>query len=376
MHRRDFIKTGSSLTCAAFVPGARAQRGEPILLGQSAVLSGQSAALGTEFRRGAMLVFDQVNANGGIGGRPIELLSLDDGYEPDRCARNTQTLIDRGALALFGYVGTPTSLAALPLAAGSHVCLFAPFTGAEALRAPMNRYVFHLRGSYFDETQQIVRQLATVGIRRIAVFHQNDSYGRAGLEGVLRGLAPLGLEPVSTGTVERNSVEVDSALRSISRGNPDAIVQISAYRSCAAFIRAARRAGYGGTFYNVSFVGTKALADELGADARGVVVSQVMPYPYAPTTPIAGQYLAAGRAAQGAAFSPNYSGIEGFIAATTLVRALRRARAATRQSIVDALESLGKVDLGGFSIDFAADRHVASRFVELTILTADGRVRR
>ncbi|HEX6703321.1 MAG TPA: ABC transporter substrate-binding protein [Albitalea sp.] len=376
MNRRHFIRAGSGLACAAIAPAVHAWRAEPILLGQSAALSGPSAALGTEFRRGAMLVFDRVNAGGGIGGRPIELVSLDDGYEPERCERNTSTLIDRGALALFGYVGTPTSLAALPMAASSRVCLFAPFTGAEALRAPSNRYAFHIRGSYYDETERIVRQLATVGIRRIGVFHQNDSYGRAGLEGVLRGLSPLGLQPVCTGTVERNSSDVSSALDAILAGKPDAIIQISAYRSCAAFVRAAKRAGYGGMFYNVSFVGTQALADELGPDARGVVVSQVMPFPYAPTTVIAGEYLAAGRVSEGIAFAPNYSGIEGYIAATTMVRALRRAKGATRAGIVGALESLHEVDLGGFVVDFAPGKHVASKFVELTILTSDGRVRR
>ena len=152
-------------------------------------------------------------------------------------------------------------------------------------------------------------------------------------------------------------------------------MQISAYKSCAAFIRAARKAGFGGTFYNVSFVGTKALADELASDARGVVVSQVMPYPYAPVTAVSGEYLAAGQAA-GAKFEPNYSSIEGFVAAKTISEALRRAGTApTQDALIGAMESLREFNLGGFFVDFAANKHAGSRFVDLTMLTAYGNVR-
>ena len=260
-----------------------------IVLGQSAAFSGPAAQLGEQFKRGALLFFDRLNAKGGVNGRTIELKSLDDGYEPDRCKANTDKLIKDGVFALFGYIGTPTSLAALPLASAAQVPFIAPFTGAQALREPFNRIAFHVRASYFDETAEIVKQVTSIGAKRIAVFHQNDYYGKAGLDGVLRALKPLNLEPAGLGTVERNTVDVAAAVKSILAGKPDAIVQISAYKSCAAFIREARKAGYGGAFYNVSFVGTKALADELGADARGVIVSQVMPYPYSPVSHAVGR---------------------------------------------------------------------------------------
>jgi branched-chain amino acid transport system substrate-binding protein len=375
--RRRLVLAGAAGLAATLGTPLRAQTAGRILLGQSAALSGPAAALGQQFRAGAQLVIDRVNARGGINGRPVELQSLDDGYEPDRCADNTRKLIDAGVFALFGYIGTPTSLAALPLATQAKLPFIAPFTGAEALRAPFNRYAFHVRASYFDETAEIVKQCTSVGIKRIAVFHQNDSYGKAGLEGVTRALKPLGLEPAGLGTVERNTVDVDAAVKSIMAGKPDSIVQISAYKSCAAFIRAARKAGFGGTFYNVSFVGTKALADELGADARGVVVSQVMPYPYAPTTPLAGEYLAAGKAAQGETFAPNYGSMEGFVAARTLVEALRRpGGTAGADGLIAALESLRDLNLGGFFVDFGPQKHTGSKFVDLTILTSDGHVRR
>jgi len=376
LSRRSCLRAAGAAALAACGGPSLAQSSGKIVIGQSAALSGPAGALGLQFRNGAQLVFDKVNTHGGIGGRLIELRSLDDGYEPERCADNTRKLIDGGAFTLFGYIGTPTSLAALPLINAAKVPLIAPFTGAESLRSPANRFTFHVRASYFNETAEIVKQLTSVGIKRIAVFYQNDSYGKAGLEGVTRALKPLGLEPAGLGTVERNTVDVDAAVKAILAQQPDAVVQISAYKSCAAFIRAARKAGFGGTFYNVSFVGTQALAKELGADASGVVVSQVMPYPFAPTTALAGEYLAAGRAVS-ADFEANYSSMEGYVAAKTLVEGLQRpGAAASREGLIAGLESLHDLNLGGFFVRLSAQEHAGSKYVDLTILTADGRVRR
>ena len=191
-----------------------------------------------------------------------------------------------------------------------------------------------------------------------------------------RALKPLGLQPAGLGTVERNTVDVGAAVKEIMAQKPDAIVQISAYKSCAAFIRAARKAGFTGTFYNVSFVGTAALAKELGADARGVVVAQVMPYPYAPLSPVSGEYSAAGKAALGDKFDPNYSSMEGYVAAKTVVEGLRRGgNNATPENLITGLESLHEFNLGGFFVDFGSQKHTGSKYVDLTILTADGRVR-
>ena len=376
MSRRTFLRhTGVGAATLALPFWSRGQS-RALVLGQSAALSGPAAQLGEQFKRGALLHFERINSKGGVNGRTIELKSLDDGYEPDRCKANTEQLIKEGVFALFGYIGTPTSLAALPLASAARTPFIAPFTGAQALRDPFNRYAFHVRASYYDETAEIVRQATSMGIKRIAVFHQNDSYGKAGLDGVLRALKPLNLEPAGLGTVERNTVDVDAAVKAILAAKPEAIVQISAYKACAAFIRAARKAGFGGTFYNVSFVGTKALADELGADARGVVISQVMPYPYTPASLLASDYLAAGKAAAGDKFEPNYSSMEGFVAARTLVEALKKINGApTSDSLIAALESLRELNLGGFYVDFSPNKHTGSRYVDLTILAGDGKVR-
>jgi ABC-type branched-subunit amino acid transport system substrate-binding protein len=204
--RRQFALAAASMLAAPAV--LRAQGSNKIILGQSAAFTGPAAELGIQFHQGAKLWFDQINAQGGVGGKTVEIKTLDDGYEPDRCAANTQKLIAEDVHALFGYIGTPTSLAALPLLTKAQIPFIAPFTGAMGLREPFNRQVFHLRASYNDETALIVRQLTNLGLKKIAVFHQNDAYGKAGLDGVTLALGQQGLKPIATATVERNSVDV------------------------------------------------------------------------------------------------------------------------------------------------------------------------
>jgi branched-chain amino acid transport system substrate-binding protein len=374
INRRDAIHRMGSV-CATLALPAAAQSERRIVLGQSAAFSGAAAQLGIQLHAGAKIYFDGLNAAGGVDGRSVQLRPLDDGYEPDRCKANTEKLIKDEVFALFGYVGTPTSLAALPLVNEARIPFFGPFTGAQALRDPFAKNVFHVRASYFDETALIVKQLTALGLKRVAVFYQNDAYGKAGLTGVTRALKTSSLEPVALGTVERNTVEVTQAVKDILPHGPDAVVQISAYKSCAAFIRAARKAGYGGTFYNVSFVGTQALADELGREALGVMVTQVMPYPFSTTTPISREYLDAVRRAGGDA-KPNYSSMEGYVAAKVFAEGLRRAGGRlTREALIAGLESLQAFDVGGFNVGFNARTHVASHFVDLSMLTEDGRVR-
>jgi ABC-type branched-subunit amino acid transport system substrate-binding protein len=347
-----------------------------IVLGQSAAFSGPAAQLGIQMNRGARLYFDALNAAGGVNGLAIELRNLDDGYEPARCKANTEAFLKDDVFALFGYVGTPTCLAALPLVSDSGIPFFGPFTGAEALRDPMHRNVFHLRASYFDETALIVRQLTSLGLKKVAVFYQDDAYGKAGLDGVNRALKPLGLAPVALGTVERNTVAVAQAVKEIVPKMPDAVVQIGAYKGCAAFIREARKAGYGGIFINVSFVGTQALADELGKDGNGVMITQVVPYPYTNGVGISREYLEAVHKA-GPEAQPNYSSLEGYLAAKVFAEGLRRAGAkVTQDALIAGLESIQHQSFGGFNVSFGPRDRVGSHFVELSMLTGDGKVRR
>ena len=369
--RRQLTRMAAA-SAVAGVGLARAQDSR-VILGQSAAFSGPSAQLGTQFHAGAKLWFDQQNAKGGVAGRNVEIRNLDDGYEPDRCVANTEKLIKDDAFALFGYIGTPTSLAALPLATSAKVPFIAPFSGAMGLRDPFKREAFHLRASYDDETELIVKQLTELAQNRIAVFYQNDAYGKAGLSGVTKALTARQLKPTAEATVERNSVDVADAVGKLAKSGAQAIVQIGAYKACAAFIRQAKQAGYGGKFYNVSFVGTQALADELGKDGAGVVVSQVVPSPYNPARPVSREFVAAAK--QQGRVQANLSSMEGYLAAKLFTEGLKRAGGKpTREALIAALESINE-DFGGYRVSFGPGNHVASKFVELSMLTGDGRVR-
>jgi len=360
--------------------GAHAETGvtnDAIIVGQSAPMSGPAAKLGQQMNRGAQLYFNAVNAAGGINGRKIELKVLDDFYEPDATARNTKTLIeDTKVFALFGYVGTPTSLAALKIANPAGVPFFAPYSGASALREPFARNVFHVRASYNDETAAIVQQIHTTGLKRIAVIYNEDDYGKAGLDGVQRALklpANKGVSLVAQASVVRNTTDVKSAITTVLEQKPDVVVVISAYQTVAALVKGAQEQGYAGQFYNVSFVGTKALANALGKAGGGVIISQVMPYPYSGASPVVRDYQKLLKSDGITDF--DYGSIEGYVAARVFVEGLKRAgRDLTREKFVGALETMGNYDVGGFNVNFSPSNHVGSKFVEMTIINSNGQV--
>ncbi|CAN5688286.1 ABC transporter substrate-binding protein [soil metagenome] len=350
---------------------------QKILLGQSAAFSGPAAQLGIQLHAGAKVYFDLVNAQGGVFGRKIEILKLDDKYEADLAAANTKKLIEvEQVFALFGYVGTPTSNAALPLFTQAKVPFFAPFSGAQSLREPLNRQIFNIRASYFDETEHLVERLVRTGLKNIAVFYQNDAYGKAGLAGVERALKKMNVPMSDVATVERNSVDVSAAVEKLLPKRPDVIIQISAYASCAAYVREMRKAGYTGQFYNVSFVGSKALADALGKDGPGTVVSQVVPFPWHAATPIVSEYTKA--MSKAGIQDLNFSSLEGYIAAKVFVEGLKRAgRNLSRDRLITALESINMTnyDSGGFDISFSSNSHNGSKFVDMTVISKDGKFR-
>jgi len=371
------LLAGLLAACVAMAAApARAEDGvtaDRILLGQSAAFTGPAAQLGIQMRNGIKAYFDHVNARGGVHGRKLELLSLDDGYEPARCAPNTKRFIEQDKVfALIGYVGTPTMAAAYPIHTQARVPLVGPFTGAEILRAPFNRYIFHVRASYYDETEKIVEQVISTGGRQIAVFYQNDSYGQAGLKGVEIAMQKRGLKIAALGTVERNTVQVEAAVTAIRAARPDAVVMISAYTSIAEFVRQMQKAGSPATFYNVSFVGSKALADALGKDGVGVAISQVVPFPWGPAVPVVREYQQLSEKAGHGDF--NFGAMEGFLVAKVFVEGLQRAgRTLTREGFIDAMERMRDVDLGGFFIGYSPSNHAGSKFVDLTIIGRGGK---
>jgi ABC-type branched-subunit amino acid transport system substrate-binding protein len=375
------LRTAFLLTLAA--ASAWAEEGvtrDRIIIGQSAALTGPASLLGVEMRDGAQAYFSQLNAQGGVNGRRIELITLDDGYEPERAAANTRKLIEENKVfALFGYVGTPTSLAAQPIFTEAKVPLFAPFTGADSLREPFNRYMFHIRASYSEETERIVRHSVGLNLKRIAVFYQNDSYGKSGLNGVEKALERRGMIPVASATVERNATDVRRAVETIAAAKPDAVVMISAYKSCAAFIKAMQaRVAQGDAsvqYYNVSFVGSRALAEELGEDAAGVVVSQVMPFPFDGVKSVVREYQAAMQR-----YNPkapvSFTSLEGYIAAKVMTEGIRRAGPnLTREGLITALQNMEAYDVGGFRVGFRPGSHALSKFVDLTVIQRGGTFR-
>ena len=360
----------------AAIADAVAQNGitpTSVLIGQSAAFTGPAAQLGIQLRDGAKLWFDYVNASGGINGRRIELRSRDDKYESKLAAENTRKLIEEDdVFLLFAYVGTPTSQAALPIFTAARVPFVAPFTGAELLRTPFNRYVFNVRAGYYDETEKIVDQMTRSGLKRFAVFYQNDAYGQAGLEGVKRALARRNLEIAALGIVERNTTNVAEAVKTINAAQPEATVMISAYTSVAEFVRQMKVAGSGSQFCNVSFVGSTALADALGKDGNGVIIAQVVPFPWSPLTPIVKEYLDLVKRAGNV--DVNFSSLEGFIAAKVLVEGLRRTgKEPTRAKFIAAMESMTNYEIGGFAVRFSPDNHNGSQYVDLSMIGRNGK---
>jgi len=360
----------------AFSSIALAQDGvtpNKIVLGQAAVFSGPAAQLGIQMRNGIRAYLDHVNEKGGVHGRRIELITEDDKYEPASATLASKKLIEEHKVfALLGYVGTPTGVAHLQVTTQAKVPLVGMFTGAEALRAPLNRYVFHVRASYYDETEKIVEQVVSTGGKRIAVFYQNDAYGEAGRKGTEIALTKRGMKIHSNGTVERNTLKVEDAVKTLHASEPDAIVMVGAYAACAEFIKQMRKAGSGATFYNVSFVGSKALADALGEHGSGVAISQVVPFPWATSVPVVKEYQQL--AAKSGFKDFNFSAMEGFLTAKVMVEGLRRAgKNPTREGLVDALERMQDVDIGGFNVSYSPKNHAGSKFVDLTIIGRNGK---
>ncbi len=374
--KRIAIAGVAAAFAVALAQGVAAEDGvtaDRILLGQSVALTGPAAQLGIQMRNGIKAYLDYINAKGGVNGRKIELTTLDDGYEPARTVPNTKKLIEQDKVfALVGYVGTPTSVPAIPVFTEARVPFIGPFTGAESLRVPFNRYIFHVRASYYDETDKIVEQVVSTGGKNIAVFYQNDGYGQAGLKGVELATQKRNMKISTLATVERNTVKVEEAVKKIDAAKPDAVVMISAYTACAEFIRQMKKAGSTATFYNVSFVGSSALAEALGNDGPGVAISQVVPYPWGTAVPVVKEYQ---QLSEKAGFKDyNFSAIEGFLVAKVVVEGLRRAgKTLTREAFIGAMEKMQDVDLGGFYIGYSPTNHAGSKFVDLTIIGRDGK---
>jgi branched-chain amino acid transport system substrate-binding protein len=340
-----------------------------IVIGMSNALSGPASGLGTGLKAGATAYIDKVNAAGGVHGRKIKLISYDDGYEPERTAAMTRKLIEQDKVfALFGYVGTPTSSAAVPSATRNGVPYIAPFTGAEFLRNPVNPIVFNVRASYFDETEGMVKHLtADLGIKKVGIFIQDDAYGNAGKAGVNRALNKRGLKLAGEGKYTRNTTDVDAGLAALKAANPDAVVMVGAYKACAAFVKKARASGFNPKFLNLSFVGTSNFINEAGSDGEGVYITQVMPSPTDDSIALVKQYQTVLKNAGGNS-QFEYPSLEGYTDAVVLVDALNKAGGnLTRASFLKAFENLN-IDLGGLKVAYSHTDHQGSKSIFYTVV--------
>ena len=364
------IALGVGATCAADEIGVTP---DSILFGQVAALSGASSALGQGMRQGIEAAFAEVNAAGGIHGRKLKLVSRDDGYDPDRSLVETRRLIEQDKVfALIGAVGTPTTQLTAPLANEAHVPLIGPFTGASFLRDPALSNVVNIRASYAAEAETWVKHLTEdLKLRKIAIFYQDDSFGRDGLAGVKKALDKRRIDLLAEATFERNTIAVRGALRTLKRAEPDAVVMVGSYRTCAEFIKLAHQSGFNPLFVNVSFVGANALADELGPDGEGVIVSQVVPLPWDTSLPVVADYLAAQRSLD-QDLQPGFVSLEGYLAGRLTVEALARLGPDPTRADLLTMIHTGRFDLGGLVMDFRDDATDTAPRVFLTVIQPDG----
>ena len=352
---------------------------DKILFGQSAAFSGPAWELGTNMQLGILSAFQEVNEAGGVNGRKLELVALDDGYEPEAAISNTFELIETNKVfALIGAVGTPTSRSAVPVAYEADVPYVAPFTGAAFLRESKWRNVVNLRASYNQETEEMVARLTEdLGIDRIAVLYQDDSFGLAGLNGATRALERREMEPVSVGFYPRNTLAVKAALLKLRDDNPEAVIMVGAYQPVATFISWAKRIGMEDVvFITISFVGSNALAEFLGRDGENVFVTQVVPFPTDDSFPIVQSYLDAMGVYDPEA-SPGWVSLEGYLAGRLTIEALRACgrNNVTRECFYDSIDGFEALELDEFGLEFGFADNQGSDKVFLTVIGPDGSYR-
>ena len=374
---RKYLYSAAVLAALAVPVAANAENGvsdNEILFGQAAALDGPASALGTGMKVGLEAAFAEVNGKGGVNGRKIKLISYDDGYEPDRSIAQVKKLIktDR-VFGLIGAVGTPTSKATQPLATAAGVPFIGPFTGAGFLRNAKHGNIANVRATYAAETEAWIKHLVDhKGMKTIAILYQDDAFGRVGLAGVNAALKKRGMTLVAEGTYQRNTTAVKSALLKIRKVKPDAVVMVGAYKPMAAFIKLSHKIKFKATFVNISFVGSKALAAELGEDGAGVIVSQVVPFPWDTSVKVVAEYHAALKAANAAA-EPGFVSLEGYLVGRLAIEALRSVGSdVTRSAFMRAFRDVGTFDFGGVKMTFGPDDNQGMDDVFLTEIQKDG----
>ena len=372
------LRLALALAAGLAALAATAEEAPALLFGQSAAFSGPAQELGRDMRLGIEAAFAEANANGGVHGLRLALRSRDDAYEPERAIANTRALVNDGVFAMIGAVGTPTSLAAVPVAAAAGVPYVAPFTGAAFLRdvPGSGDNVVNLRASYDDETEAMVAHLlGDLAIKRIAVMYQDDSFGRAGHSGVIKAMQRRDMAPVAVGVYPRNTTAVKTALLDVEAGRPGAVILVGAYKPVATMIAWARHIGFSPVFMTISFVGSNALARELGTTGAGVFVTQVVPFPRGDEPPVVAAYTRA-LGAHAPDATPGFVSLEGYLAGRLAIAAAERCPGEPdRECFMAALRRGDAIDLDGFELTYGEADNQGSDQVFLTVIDSTGRYR-
>ena len=373
LSRRTLLAGTAAVALPWLQAGSANAQESQIVLGQSTDLTGPLGELGSAMHQGAQAAFAAVNARGGIQGRSIVLNTLDDQYDVQKGLANVKQLMaDPNTFALFNCMGTANVEAMLPLVLESGTPFFAPFTGAQLSRVPQ-RNVFNIRASYAEEAEKLVQHLNTLGIKRIAIAYQANSFGKEVFNATQRSMAKLGLPDGPSATVENNASDAAAAAAKIAQAQPEAVLIGLAGKPAMEFVKSFRALRRGTSLYGLSVLGTSANIAALGADGVGMALTQVMPLPTNPVVPVSREFMQAWKAI-GAKAEPSHLALEGYINARVFCEALQRAgKNPTRASFIDATWSLRKLDLGGFEVHATEPGRNASRFVELTLVGRDGK---
>lgn len=377
MNARQFACGMLAATLGFVAPiAAQAEPGitkSTIRIGQSAGVTGPVAGSVKEQISGAQVYLNAVNANGGVAGRRIELLTYDDGFDAKRTPDNVRKLIaDDKVFALFMVRGTPQNESILPIIAAEKVPLIAPLTGAITLHRPVNRYVFNVRAKYQDEVARAINHLATSGMSRIAIFYANDGFGQDVFEGFNTALQARGVQPAGAASFNRPMGDISQGVASINKASPQAVMVIGSGSEAAKIIREMKKAGSQAQFVTLSNNAADSFIKELGDDGRGLIITQVVPGMNSSQMNVASEYRSLAKAQN---VDPTNAGMEGFMSAKVLVEGLRRAGPElTREKLVAALEGLRDYDLGGILISYSPTRHTGSSFVEMSIVSSTGKL--
>lgn len=361
---------------AAFAAFSLAPAWAQILIGQTAGFSGVAEAGVKETSNGAKLWIDHVNAKGGVNGQKIEVIALDDAFDPKKAVANAKVLIEeKNVVALFLNRGTPHTEAVMPLLEKYGVPLIAPSTGAMSLHQPVNKWIFNVRATYQREAEKAVEYLSTVGITRIAVLHTDDSFGADGFEGAKKGFAQVKLEPTIVIKTDRSKPDFAQIIPALVKSNPQALVWIASGNAVADGVKALRKAGSAAQVVTLSNNASGGFIKSLGDSSRGVIVTQVFPYERSIAYPMVKEARDLARAKGSDEVSPAM--LEGYAAAKVLVEALRRAGTpVTREKVQKALEAMQHFDLGGLEVSYSPADHTGLDFADLSIIGVEGKFRR